>query len=426
MDESGQASAKGEISMKTDDFEGKLISARPDNYKINRHFTDNVMKKLNSAEIILASTRNMNVTKKETFIMKIKHLPKLAIIAIAAGTLLILSGTAYATYQLLWPKPSVELTELNTSISGREEALLSTKECGPLDAQRYELKRDATITADRIPAIVRAQCELTSIQTWAQSTFSPDRTKDPREFGESYVDTAVRVSMATKLDKKSDDSITFKEDSTYGQGPVTFGVTKNIKYIVDGKEGSASSINTGDAVVYVVTAKIQMNQTSEGSYSGGGMPEQTLVAVVKLTMPFEDYDQFAWQSLSQREACYGNPAENCVAGGASIDLYMGNLDSSDGLIVKEIQGVVTALNGTKTSIRSSSGTIYTINTPTDVISSYNKNKATQYYNNQKVEIGNSLSVKYSEREDENSKDIKASNMVFMIEIISKGDPVKAY
>jgi hypothetical protein len=412
--------------MKYNNFERKLIASRPHDYVANQAFADRVMEKINNPEILGTQMRSMNVTKKETFMTKLKHLPKLAVVAIVLGALLILSGTAYATYQFFWAKPSVHLDQLTTSTSGREEAILSTKECGPLAAQHYELKNGATITADRIPAIVEAQCELKSIDTWAQSVYQDVSTPQPKD-GSPYDETFVRVSMATHLQAIQKDSVTFAAIDKYAMPAQSFATSPSVKYIVNGKEDKQSSIHTGDVVAYVVTSKLHLTQTKDGGYSGGGMPAQTLVAVVKLSMPFEDYDQLAWQSLAERSPCIGNPDENCIAGGASIDLYMGgNSKIPEGTTMKEIQGVVTALDGRTVSIKASSGTIYRVTTPTDVITDYNVNKAAQHYNNQKVVIGSSIDVNYNEAPDAHATDINASYMRFMIELVSKGDPVKAY
>lgn len=426
MDATRKSPAQGEIIMNYSDLERKIIAARPHTSAANRRFTDAVMANITTPEIFTHQIRSMNVTNKETFMMKLKHLPKLAVVAIALGALLIISGTAYATYQLLWTKPSVTLDHLTTSPSGREEALLITKDCGSFTAQRYELKKNATITADRIPAIVQAQCELRAIDTWAQDIYGQSHMPDV-DGSASYTYTHAMVSMATHLQRAQGDEVTFAAYDKYGIPAVTLKTSPSVTYIVNGKEANASALHEGDVVAYVTTSTIVMTKNENGGYSGSGMPEHTLVAIVKLSMPFADYDQFAWQSLSERQTCYGNPTEHCIAGSASIDLYMGGTPAlSEGTIMKELQGVVTAIDGATVSLKGSSGTVYHVTTPTDVIKSYNDTKASQYYNNQKVTIGSSISVNYSEREDAHSTTINAAYMRFMIELVSKGDPVKAY
>jgi hypothetical protein len=363
--------------------------------------------------------------------MKFKHLPRIAIVAIALGALVVVSTGAYAAYQLLWAKPEVHVIESKTSVSGRDEVLLSTSGCDTTSSTRYELKKGATIEADRISAVVQAHCELQAIENWAQQSYGDRAMADLNGLennSKPVRQTIVVTSMATHLQMKQENSLTFAGLDKYGWPKNTLKADKNVKYIVDGKNSTADEIKEGDPVVYVATGNISMTRNQNGSIDTDNNPERTLVAVIKLSMPFEDYDQFAWQSLSERETCYGNPNDDCVAGGASIDLYMGggNAGISGNTIMKEIQGNVVGLNKYKTSIRSSSGTIFTVTTPTDVISDYNMNKAGRYYNNQKVILGSSISVQYAEDKNAQATEISASYMRFQIELVSKGDPVKAY
>jgi hypothetical protein len=431
VDEPRETPAEGEVSMKNIDFDSLLINARPEHYTGNKRFCDNVMQAIQYSEIISSSLRNMNVNKKETFIMKFKHLPRIAIVAIALCALVVVSTGAYAAYQLLWSKPEVHIIDSKTSASGRDEVLLSTSGCDSASTTRYELKKGATIGTDRISDVVQAHCELQAIENWAQQSYGDQvmhdlngLTTDSKPVGQ----TIVVTSMATYLQNKEGNAFTFGGLDIYGWPESTLKADDKVKYIVDGKNSTADEIKEGDAVVYVATGNISMTRNQDGSIDTENNPDRTLVAIVKLSMPFEDYDQFAWQSLSERESCYGNPNDDCVIGGASIDLYMGggNAGISGSTIMKEIQGSVVGLNGNKTLILSSSGTVFTVTTPTDVVSDYNTNNAVQYYNNQKVILGSSISVQYIEDKDAHASDISAAYMRFQIELVSKADPVKAY
>ena len=107
--------------------------------------------------------------------MKLKHLPKFAIIAIALGALLVCSTGVYAAYKLLWPKPHADVSEMTTSVSGRDEVSIPFSQCGDTTmAQRYELKKNATITPEQIADVVQAQCELQAITSWANATYRQD------------------------------------------------------------------------------------------------------------------------------------------------------------------------------------------------------------------------------------------------------------
>lgn len=416
--------------MKDLDFDALVLAAKPDSYSNNTKFTDTVMQKVQHSEILSSAVRKMDVNKKETFIMKFKHLPRIAIVAIALGSLVVVSTGAYAAYQLLWAKPEVHLIDSKTSVSGRDEVLLSTSGCDKASSTRYELKKGATIGVDRISDVVQAQCELQAIADWAQQSYGNQAMGDLNGLtteSKPVRKTIVSTSWVTHLEMKQGNSFTFAAVDKYGWPKNTLKANNNVKYIVDGKDSIADEIKEGDPVVYVATGNISMTRNQDGGIDTDNNPDRTLVAVVKLSMPFEDYDQFAWQSLSQRETCYGNLNDDCVAGGASIDLYMGGGNSgiSGSKMMKEIQGNVIGLNGNKTSIRSSSGTVFTVTTPVDVISDYNTNKA-GYYNNQKVILGSTISVQYPEDKDAHVTDISAAYMRFQLELVSKGDPIKAY
>jgi hypothetical protein len=96
--------------------------------------------------------------------------------------------------------------------------------------------------------------------------------------------------------------------------------------------------------------------------------------------------------------------------------------------MKEIQGVITHLDGSTVIIRSSSGASYTITTPTDVITAYNITKASQYYNNQTVKEGGNLSILYAE-EDQHNKTITSNKLItvrLQIAVIGKSDPAASY
>ena len=417
--------------MKDLDFDALLLAAKPTSYSANAEFTDTVMQKVQHSEILLSAVRKMDVNKKETFIMKFKHLPRIAIVAIALGALIVVSTGAYAAYQLLWVKPDAHVIESKTSVSGRDEVLLSTSGCDTTSSTRYELKKGATIGANRISAVVQAHCELQAIEKWAQRSYGDQAMADLNGLetdSKPIRQTIVVTSMATHLQTKQGNSLTFAGLDKYGWPKNTLKADKNVKYIVDGESSTADAIKEGDPVVYVATGNISMTRNQNGSIDTDNNPDRALVAVIKLSMPFEDYDQFAWQSLSERQTCYGNSNDDCVAGGASIDLYMGggNAGISGNTIMKEIQGNVVGLNGNKTSVRSSSGTIFTVTTPTDVISDYNINKAGRHYNNQKVILGSSISVQYAEDKNAQATEISAAYMRFQIELVSKGEPVKAY
>jgi len=438
MDESRKVKTEGEIIMKDSQFNALLAASKPDNYKSNTIFTDAVMSSIKTSEILSSQVRKTSVNKKETLFMKLRHLPKFAIVAIAIGVLALLSGTAYATYQLLWQKPEASVSKPTTSQSGRKEVSLLFSQCGTTyTPERYELKRDATITADQIEKVVKAQCELQAINEWAETTYG-GKSSD----GSYKIDSksqAMRhpgVSAAARIGSINKSSITFSGQNKYNTQDTTLDIPKDIRYIANGTDVTSTQFKPGDTVVYVTKQGTRQTPkedcvTDACREYGEYFTTQALIAVIKLDRPFDDYDQSAWQSLTELSVCEGNKEDLCLGGySGSIDLYMNTMsqDFEKKIITKEIQGVITELNGKSLKIKSSSGSIYTVTTPSDVISSFNNNKSTDY-NNQNIKIGSTLSIRYNEKETEHTKTIDVDKVFWVtvkLEIVKKGDPVKLY
>jgi len=438
VDEPCKGAVEGEIIMKDSQFEAKLVAAKPVNYASNAEFTDTVMDSIQSSEILSSWVRKMSVNKKETFIMKFKHLPRIAIIAIALGALVVVSTGAYAAYQLLWQKPEASVSKPTTSQSGRKEVSLLFSQCGTqYSPERYELKRDATITADQIENVVKAQCELQTINEWAETTYGGKLSDGSYSLdSKSQAMRHPGVSLATHIKSISESSITFSGQSKYNTQDTTLDVPKNMRYIANGTDVTSTQFKPGDTVVYVTSQGTRQTPKEDCTTDacrefGEYFTTHALIAVIKLNRPFDDYDQSAWQSLTELSVCQGNKEDLCLGGySGSIDLYMNtkSQDFKEKIISKEIQGVITELNGKNFKIKSSSRSIYTVTTPSDIVSYFNNNKSADY-NNQKIKIGSTLSVRYNEKETEHTKTIDVDKVFWVtvkLEIVKKGDPVKLY
>ena len=165
MDASSKTTAQGEIIMKDNLFDIRIALARPDTYAISTDFTDRVMATVASSEILSAHVRNMSVNKKETFMMKLRHLPKFAIIAIAIGALLLLAGTTYAVVQTI---KDVNVDQSGTNKFGREQLQVTFNGCE--DQQQrgttYEVKRGSNLSAEDGVKVLEARCQLDVIEKW--------------------------------------------------------------------------------------------------------------------------------------------------------------------------------------------------------------------------------------------------------------------
>ena len=139
-------------------------------------------------------------------------------------------------------------------------------------------------------------------------------------------------------------------------------------------------------------------------------------------------------ALTELSPCMGNPLEYCLGGySGSIDVYMGDFQNSapgsdNQVITKQIEGTVTQINGASFTIKATSGALFTVNAPKDVIAEFNTKKSANY-NNEKIAIGSTLSIGYSESQDAHIKTITGSAIQyisFKIEIVSKGDQFRPY
>ncbi len=434
MDSTSQATITGGTLMNYTQLDHYLTAARKGHG--NRGFVTKTMSQINQSETffrVLRTTKDKQLNGAHT--MNKRHLSAFALMAIIAGVVLVLSGSTYAAYKLLWPKPDVHISQPTTSVSGRQEVAISFAQCGDENiASRYELKKSATITIDEVPQVVKAHCELDAITTWANSAFPHDNELSSPLSTTEHDSTRLSTSMATHIKSQDNSSMTFVGLTKYNQTDTTFPLTSATRFIADGRDVSASTLTSADPVMYITSDTIHTvpigDCTPEHCNTSGTITASKLVAVVKLSLPFQYYDQYAWQSLAERTTCQGNSNDSCLSGFVgSIDLYVGNARISDNsLQMKEIQGVVTQLSGTTTTIRSSSGTLFTISTPTDVVATYNTKKAS-LYNNQLVKLGSSLMVRYIEKTDQHSKALVASSLLsveLQIEMVGKSDPTTAY
>lgn len=135
--------------------------------------------------------------------------------------------------------------------------------------------------------------------------------------------------------------------------------------------------------------------------------------------------------------CMNNKPERCVLA-PSVDLYpspgesMENPDykTDEKSTMKEIGGVLQSHSGKSITIKSTSGKLYNITFPIDVITWWNKERSPNYDGYQ-LSSGEIITVMYLEPLNEHSTDIKSSQIFgsrFAIEPKPKSDtsPIKRY
>lgn len=426
--------------MKDSRLNALLAASRPNTHVIRNLFTDTVMQKIDSSEILSSYVRRMNVNKKETFIMKLRHLPKLAILAIAIGAVVVLGGTTYALYKTLWEHPSVTVEEPTKNQFGRTQVLASFENCANQSAATtFEIKAGSTLDPSEIGKILQARCELEALREWAGTNKSPNSPSvEQRQTEGTYTQTMRMTSpVASKVVSISPTSLSLIGDE-YNTPKDPLVMTDKTEYIVDGHESTIDQIQPGDTVLYVndITYDFVTKKTATGySTSSTSAKNVTVTHLVKVGLPFEYYGPGKQNQIAQREACMGNPQDSCVQT-AAVDLYENYptdqiLPDSNGEVPfdnREIQGIIIDHSGTTLKIQSSSGRIFTLKTPRDIVSNFNLNRSAGY-NNVTVGKGDMLMVRYAVDKTSTSLELGPSeirSVYLALSMIQKGDPIQKY
>lgn len=156
--------------------------------------------------------------------------------------------------------------------------------------------------------------------------------------------------------------------------------------------------------------------------------------VFKMNLPFDAYDRKAFQSLAQKIPCYGNEADECVASGG-VELFTNGAtaklpagQSNDVTEGREIQGKLISHDSQGFSVQGSSGKVIKFTMKSDVIATYNTERAAKY-NNIRVNVGDMISVRYIEAPNLHNVVIdqtQISTMMYMLEMLNKTAPIKKY
>lgn len=425
--------------MKDVSLNGLLAEARSKNYVPNRIFTDKVMNILQPSAILTKQIRRMDVNNKETFIMKLRHLPKLAVLAIAIATLAIVSGTTYAVYKVLWEHPSVTVNKPTTNQFGRTQVIASFENCTNQSAETtFEIKRGSTLDPSEIGKILQARCELEALRDWAganKQPKGPDQSIRQAEGTSSGTTTMVSPVASKVVSIDATSLMLIGDEYNTPKDPLT--LTSQTEYIVGNHQASKDEIHPGDTVLYVddLTYDFVTKKTETGYSTSSHVTKEVITYVIKVDLPFEYYGPGKQNQIAEREPCMNNPQDSCVQT-AAIDLYENYSGSIQGFDdpnnqkkeSRQIQGIITEHDGTTVKIKSSSGRIFTINTPSDIITRFNKTRSADY-NGVRVAPGDLLMVRYTVDKTDDGltlEGLQINSVYVALNMIQKDDPLQKY
>ncbi len=384
--------------------------------------------------------QHTRITSKKTFAMKImKMTPRLLIASILlVGTVLGFSGYTYAQKE---EQKKLEILKEYVNATGRveldtnyeEECKSSLGDYLQNRTNKFEIKQGSGLSAGDAQKILEANCLVRNARMFIKDKFSSGKQNSS-----SYEHMILGESKIIELSKNTI-TIEFSNVPEKIQIPSEeYTVTNNTKIYKNQILTSKESLKKGDIVIVIGehgdrenTDKALISKEALGVYV---LPEQP---------EFKWYNPMLIYSLTQIQHCEGNPDDRCSFTG-SIDLFPsgageGNFfnpkftplefpPTKNSPVIKEIAGSLIEINDKYVKIKSSSGRELTVNFQSNPIDYFNKN-ISQNHNNLKIELGDTIMVRYAEAHDEHSVIIENKqimNAVFVIEVTLKYDSVEKY
>jgi hypothetical protein len=401
----------------------------------------------NKFETFVIHTR---ITNRKTFAMKvIKMTPRLIVAnALLVVTILGFSGYTYAQKE---EQKKLEILKQHINETGRTE-IETNMSCDSRNSNLtnlYEVHKNAKLKPDEAKFAIEAMCVMGQAEEFARKIIPslnlkirPYQWKDLK-IGETYEE--ISTGRYYKVTEVKDGFLHGDDMFESGSGP-------------DGENPALSIAASAKAYELGIDKPLPISAVKKGAIimpievftnvmiSGGGSDAKARKTVAIIILP--DTPEFKWyspnmiNSISRVQTCEGNPQDRCTSSGG-IDLFPvdqgeDNLNhnftplqypyAKDGPVMKEIVGTLTEINNTYVKIKSSSGRIFTIKFGSNPVRYYNENHS-QYQNNVKIELGDTISVRYSELPYQHATSIENEHIMnasFVIEMTSKYDPVKKY
>lgn len=316
----------------------------------------------------------------------------------------------------------------------------------------YELHKNAKLKPAEAKYALEALCTMSQAEKFAREIVKsldlklspfPNPNQEPKpKIGDTYESISTGIYYKV-TDLKNGflygDDMFESRRGPYGENP-SLPIDPSAKAYELGKNNPQpiTAVRKG-----AITMPIELRTYVWVSEGGSDVKSTKIIALIVLP----DEPEFKWyqpnmiNSISPVQTCEGNPQDRCVDGG--IDLFPvaqgeDNVNHNfirpeyppkeNALVMKTITGKLTKIQDTYVKIKSSSGRVFTIkfgNNPVDWFNEY----TSEYHNSIKIELGDTIRVRYSEKPDQHGTTIENNHIMnaqFVIEMTSKYDPVKKY
>ncbi len=205
-----------------DDLDQKLLHSREEGATDKEAFVQDTMRAVKSAksrETFEQILRKTNVTRKETFVMRLRKLDhKLRQLPVAAAVLIVLglTGTVGATafLALKWIVPKVTITNIDQSNDEGKKQYTVDSQCGEFYSGKdlkYELAKYSNLSDADVLKVFQSTCEYNTLKSFFDTRFLSDNDE---------------TSMAKK---KPGDTVTIYDSSNTFAGSTlanpVFGIT---------------------------------------------------------------------------------------------------------------------------------------------------------------------------------------------------------
>lgn len=418
-------------------YESMVTHARPRDIRPDSIFTEKVMSKIQSKQ-----SRKFTISH---YLRTMHKNPVMAALTIIVGASVV-AGVAYAVVQL-WPHANVSLTGVDQK-DGRTVLSVYADNCGVNKEKHFGVMTGSKITPEQAPLIVAADCNMQVISDWVQKAYPEVAQANgaigkalPNKPGNVARDVLMPASpLAARVTAISQESITIQQQ---GSTPETYPITSDTSFIVGHNYAEASKLKVGDAVALLVstkeTLKADLSCTEQSCHYSfvDGERKNSLLMVATLDQPLEYYQSNLRAQIYELTSCMGNPSDECTDDGSAVELYTqfqtedvrvphGNAKGSslpDGYEPAQIQGKLTAWGAASFTIKTSSGRIVTVKATTDLVDSYNTQRAYQF--GYTISLGDTISLRYVHPKGVVNDETISSTLVDTVQLkvatLGKGD-----
>jgi len=399
--------------MKTFNFDLNLVQAAPKMNTIDIAFTDKVMANLPNIQTF---STHIHSKRKQTVWYRFRHLPKFAVVLLALAALFIASTVTYAVVETI-KQANVKVEKSGVNEFGRKELTVAFDSCAEQEKNgtTYELKKDSGLSTEDGAKVLQAQCERDAISSWIRKDPALSKETTDPQYGPLELNFTGTVG---KFQSLSDEGISIRATPAFTadeQRGRLLPLPKDARIVEAGTVIDRKDLKPGDSLLYFSPDRAKPFAVDAKN-----------IVVFKLNLDAKYYSLDMQSYIRVRKACPGNPSRSCLDSNhinmvTLIVAQTGNAGWQDGQEGRMLEGRVVSWNDNEIKLDVGKGVIYTIQTDSNVIDTYNRSKvyglasfdniyAKTDPEDLKIRVGDSLQIGYNEPKGQFSSTITWKQM----------------